>query len=281
MPGLPPGNARDIADEVARATVEKEILRRIPKGQTKEQFFGDLIRRAIDEVLTLNPKRFRINQLESPEKTYIGTRVEILVRELLDVGSGKRADALIADVDVDLKWSKTLAWMIGPENLGTLCLGIGTDPSDSEFSVGLFVPHADLLGAQNRDRKFRVSTKFHGASVKWLIRSEPLPRNYIETLPEAIREDIMSKDSAQERIRRLAELVPNTPIPRSALRYVSLNKDDFMRRIRVDRSRTNPPLGEMVCLSWKYRKDELKRLGIVTKKNEFVFVHRRRLKGKE
>jgi len=278
MPGPSPKVQRDAADAAAIASVTSEILERIPRGTTPTEFFGGLIRRAIDEILTLNSKRYRIEQLDAPEQTYIGTRAEILVKEALDVGNGLRADALIAEHEVDLKWSKRLDWMIGPENLGTVCLGIGTDPLQKRFSVGLFVPHADLLKGQNRDKKYTAGGPFRRANVRWIVDQEPLPPNFIETLPDAIREDIMSQGSAQERIRRLAELVPNTPIPRAAIRFVSLNKDDFMRRIRVDKSRASPPLGEMVCLSWKYKKAELSRLGLSLKKDEFVFVEGERLK---
>ena len=130
------------ADQRAIVAVRAEILSRIPKGTTVGDFFTDLVRRAIDEVLTVSPKRFAISHLDAPEQTYIGTRSEILVRDALDVGVGLRADALIAGYEVDLKWSKRLNWMIGPENLGTVCLGIGTDSAQGLVSVGLFVPRA-------------------------------------------------------------------------------------------------------------------------------------------
>ena len=268
---------RDENDTAPIAMVRAEILRRIPKGTSPGDFFTGVLRRAIDEILTLNLRRFEIKQLDAPEQTYIGTRSEILVREGLDVGIGTRADTLIAGHEVDIKWSKRLNWMIGPENIGTMCLGIGTDPTQQRLSVGLFVPHADQLGAQNRDKKYTAGASFRGRHVTWLVQDAILPPNFIETLPEAVRESIMSGGSAQERMQRFAELVPNTPIPRAALRFVSLNKDDFMRRIREDKSRRSPPLGDMVCLSWKYRKDLLQQLGIVLVKNEFVFVKRSRL----
>lgn len=276
MPGKPTGT-RDDADAAAITAVRAEILRRIPKGTVPGDFFTGVLRRAIDEILTLNLRRFEISQLDAPEQTYIGTRSEILVREGLDVGIGTRADTLIAGHEVDIKWSKRLNWMIGPENIGTVCLGIGTNPTQELLSVGLFVPHADQLGAQNRDRKYTAGASFRSRHVSWLVQHASLPPNFIETLPDAIRERIMSGGSAQERMQRFAELVPNTPVPRAALRFVSLNKDDFMRRVRDDKSRRSPPLGDMVCLSWKYRKDILQRLGIVLKKNEFVFVNRSRL----
>lgn len=270
---LPAG--RTAQEDAAISDVRAEILSRIARAKvTPAEFFGGLIRRATDEVLTLNKKRSSTSQLESPEKTYIGTRVEILTREALDVGAGKRADTVIAGHEVDLKWSKSSVWMIGPENLGTVCLGIGTTRDEREFSVGLFVPRADLLGSQNRDKKYSTNVAFRASHLTWLVECAPLPPHFIATLPEAVRDEILSQGSAQQRMRKFAELVPETPIPRSAIVFVSLNKDDPLRRIRRDAALATPPLGEMLCLSAKYRKAELKRLGVTLPKNHFYFVHR-------
>lgn len=271
MAGLLELAERDQRDAQAIETVKAEILRRIPRGIGPAEFFTKLVRRAIDEILTLSPLRYNPSELDAPEQTYIGTRSEILIREALDVGVGARADTIIAGHEVDLKWSKSLSWMIGPENLGVICLGIGTN-RDDDLSAGLFVPYAERLGAQNRDRKYRAGSEFRASYVQWLVDRVPLPKNFIATLPAKTREEIMSGASAQERMRRLAELVPMVPIPRSALRFVSMNKDDFMRRVRRDSSRSAPPLGDMVCLSWKYKRELARRLGVELKTDEVVFV---------
>jgi hypothetical protein len=121
-----------------------------------------------------------------------------------------------------------------------------------------------------------VVKEFLESHVTWIVRESPLPRNFIADLPERVRADIMGRSSAQARMRRLAELQPNIPIPRAALQFVSFNKDDFMRRIRNDKG---APLGEMRALSWKYRKDELRRLGIDCPRDHFVFVNRNALEG--
>lgn len=276
MPGLSPTVAEGGADATAIAQVRAEILARIRKARlTPIEFFGDVIRRAIDEVLSLGAKRYSINQLDPPEQAYIGMRVEMLVRDGLDFGKGIQADALIAGYEVDLKWSKTLAWMIGPENIGTVCLGLGMSGKNSEFSVGLFVPReAAVRKGVNRDKKISLTAKFRKEGVNWLIRNAPTPPNFVERLDPAIREEILTQPSAQLRLKKFAELVRETPIPRSAIVFVSLNKDDALRRVREDRSRKTPPLGEMICLSEKYGKKALARLGVELPKNHFYFVNR-------
>jgi hypothetical protein len=276
MPGLCGANEESVADAIAILEVREEIVARIrSNGATLVEFFGDAIRRAIDEVLSLGAKRYSIKQLDPPEQAYIGMRVEILVRDGLDVGKGIQADALIAGHEVDMKWSKTLGWMIGPENIGTVCLGLGMSGKNSEFSVGLFVPReAGVRKGANRDKKISLTAKFRKEGVTWLIENAPTPPNFIEKLDTALRDEILTQPSAQKRLKKLAELVPETPIPRSAIVFVSLNKDDPLRRVRADKSRKTPPLGEMICLSEKYGKEALIRLGVDLPKNHFYFVNR-------
>ncbi len=256
--------------------VEREILARLPTGSTPAEYFGELARRAIDEVLSLGAKRHSVDQLSAPEQTYIGTRLEILVRDSLDFAPGKRADARVAEHEVDIKWSKSMSWMIGPENLDTVCLGIGLDRKLANLSVGLFIPRLhDFGSSRNRDRKLTVSPAYRASQVRWLVLNASLPSNFIADLDSEIRAEIMAGESAQDRIRRLAEMVPYEPVPRSAIRYVSLNKDDFMRRTREDRSRSEPPLGDMVCLSEKYKKKLLLKLGLPVRRGHVVFVRRK------
>ncbi len=267
---------RDRNDAAAVVEIREEIDARLRRQNTsREQFFGMVIRRAIDEVLSLGQKRFSIEQLDSPEKTYIGTRVEMLVRDALDVGRGSRADASIAGHEVDIKWSKSLAWMIGPENLGVACLGVGTNKDGTLFSVGIFVPHADLVrpGA-NRDKKLSLSASFYTQRVEWLVVRAATPPNFFNALPASVRDEILSQPSAQSRLRRLAELVPEVAVPRSAIEFASLNKDDPLRRVRQDAARSSPPLGDMVCLSERYGKQTLAKLGVVLPPGHFYFVHR-------
>ena len=279
MPGLDSIQSQFESDARAVLAVRTEILGRIRKaGVTPVEFFGDVIRRAIDEVLSLGSKRYSIKQLDPPEQAYIGMRVEMLVRDGLDVGKGVTADAFIAGYEVDLKWSKSLGWMIGPENLGTVCLGLGTSGPNAAFSVGLFVPRpAGVRKGQNRDKKISLTARFRREGVDWLIQGAPTPPNFIESLDPDLRDEILRQPSAQQRLRRLAELVPERSSPRSAIVFVSLNKDDPLRRVRADKSRRIAPLGEMVCLSEKYGKSILRSLGVDLPKNHFYFVDRAKI----
>ncbi len=63
-----------------------------------------LFRRAVDEVIDApRTNRFTIGELEKTEKTYLGTKVEILLRDFLKLPKGRILDLLIDGVEVDIK----------------------------------------------------------------------------------------------------------------------------------------------------------------------------------
>src|SRR5690606_36087339 len=81
-----------------------------------------LIRAAIDEVIDA-PRTGRVHasELEKTEKTYIGTKVEILVRNYFRLPKGI-LDLRIAGYDVDVKNTLGSTWMIPREATGKPCI---------------------------------------------------------------------------------------------------------------------------------------------------------------
>jgi len=236
--------------------------------------FARVIRTAIDEVVD-GPRtgRWSLEQLANPEKTYVGTKVEIVAKALLGLPGSVEQDAEIAGYHVNIKWSKSLVWMIGPENVGAWCLGIGLSHEGSRFSVGLFQALESRLNrGGNRDGKRTLTRRAFENDVNWLIRDAELPPNFLETLEPITRDAIFAEKSAQARVRKLVSLVQAVPIPREAFYTVALNKDDPMRRLRRDKNRTDP-LGGMVILSSRYGRQELERRGIpIPPKGHFIAV---------
>jgi hypothetical protein len=259
MPGQHQAIQADTALEAVFRAISGYVLaeRRSPAA-----FWGELVRRALDEVID-GPRtsRWSLDQLSTTEQTYVGTKAEILVRSALDLEPGSETDVSVEGEDVDIKWSKTLEWQIGPENVGKICLGLGLSSKGRRFSVGLFRASRDnLRRGQNRDRKTSLTAEAFRTQVIWLVRDADLPRNFVEELAPGVRKRILAGKSAQERIRLLAELAPGVPIPRVAFETVARDKRDPMRRLRRDASRSSP-LGEMVLLSTKYGKRDLAALG--------------------
>src|SRR3954451_25044869 len=99
-------------------------------------FFGGVLRQSLDEVLD-GPRtgRWDFAQLEKTEKTYVGTKVEIVLRTALGLERGAALDLDIEGVPVDIKWAMNSGWQIPREAVGHLCLCIGGLSSMTRFQV--------------------------------------------------------------------------------------------------------------------------------------------------
>lgn len=226
------------------------------------EFFAKQTRQALDEVID-GPRtgRWTIDQLSKTEKTYVGTKVEILVRAALGVAFGTRSDCVINGIETDIKWSMHDAgWMIGPENVGEVCLGICTNSDQTTFSVCLFVPTKERLrkGA-NRDAKLSLSTAGR-EHILWLVEKELFTQNFVAGLDEDTRRHIFAGDTSQERIRRLGEALPLRLIPRQAFQTVAMRPDgDPIRRLRQDRYNAEGLEG-LRLLSTKQKATEIRQI---------------------
>src|SRR5262245_23246769 len=78
-----------------------------------------LLRKAIDEVIdTRRTGRFLIEQTEKTEKTYLGTKVEILLRAWLRFPKGSVLDMSVKGAECDIKNTMYYNWSIPKENVG-------------------------------------------------------------------------------------------------------------------------------------------------------------------
>ena len=103
-----------------------------------EETFARAIRQAIDEVID-GPwtGRFLFSELEKTEKTYIGTRIEIVVRAALGLERRGKLDTVVEGHELDVKWSASNSWMIPTEAVGELCLLLGkTQPGERPSTLG-------------------------------------------------------------------------------------------------------------------------------------------------
>lgn len=235
-------------------------LRRL--APDSEAVFGGAVRRAVDEVLD-GPRtgRWDFDALEKTEKTYVGTKIEIVTRTALGLERGPRLDLEIAGEDVDVKWSMKSVWEIPSEAVGALCLCIGGVRSLTHFQVGLVRCDNDLLSVgMNKDGKRRL-TPAGRAAVHVLVPPTPLAPNFVACMDPAVRAEVMDGATVQERITRLFRLLPLTPIPRNAVRTVARTEGDPMRRLRAD-AHAGDPLEGMKVLSAKYGNGVVEALGL-------------------
>jgi hypothetical protein len=194
---------------------------------------GSALRQAFDEVID-GPRtgRYRIEQLEKTEKTYIGTKVEIVLRAELELARGLALDNLICGSEVDTKFSLTGNWMIPREAVGEICLLVSGNDNTGTFSIGLVrtIP-AVLTSGSNQDGKKTVSAAGKERII-WLLRNEPMPRNFLLDIDEKLRTTILAPRSGRGRLKSLFTLVTGQIIPRSAILQVAQLRGDPLKRAR-------------------------------------------------
>lgn len=192
-----------------------------------------LLRTALDEVIdTPRTRRLMLEELEKTEKTYIGTKVEILFRNMLGLSKGKRLDLRVGDRDADVKFTIGGNWTIPMEAIDEVCVLISCSERSATFKLGLFVARLAYLGqGMNRDSKRTVSAAGR-EFIRWIFFDEPYPRNFWAgyTAQQAVH--IMDASvSGNERLRRLFQISAGSPIPRRIVESVAQQRD-YMKRLR-------------------------------------------------
>jgi hypothetical protein len=223
---------------------------RVGDGLGLEALFARAVRKGIDEVIDgARTGRYRYDQLESQEKSYIGTRIEIVIRAELELSYGKKLDTEIAGHEVDIKWSAKGRWMIPTEAVDELCLVLKGDERKATFSVGLVRCRSEWLNpGQNKDQKGTLSSLGRD-NIAWLVRDAHLPASFLAGLPKKTRAAILAQPAGQARVRELFTRVPGHPVPREVIATLAVQVDP-MRRIRQDSA---DRLGGMKVLSGHYK----------------------------
>ncbi|MEN7535920.1 NaeI family type II restriction endonuclease [Aurantiacibacter flavus] len=222
--------------------IDFEDLRRL-EGDLFQAVGGRLVfdeklrsffRSAIDEVIdTARTGRFFLSDLEKTEKTYLGTKFEILLRDWLDVPKGVVLDLHIGGQEVDVKSTTGggSGWMIPPEAIDQLCILLRVNEVDSTCAVGLVRARpAYLRSGQNRDAK----TSFSAAgrvNIWWLVQGFAYSPNFWTLISEQTREYIMAPSGGTNRLVRLFTACPGIPVSRVLIASVA-KQDDFMKRLR-------------------------------------------------
>ncbi|WP_312250279.1 NaeI family type II restriction endonuclease [Stenotrophomonas geniculata] len=190
---------------------------------------GQALRTAFDEVIDApRTGRFCIDQLEKTEKTYIGTKVEILLRKALALERGVLLDNLIAGHEVDTKFTVKNDWMIPQEAVGQLCMLVRADDVKGLCWLGLLrMAPAVLTNGQNRDGKKSISAAGK-AQIRWLVEG-PMPRNFMLDLPEVVRSAILAQPSGRQRVRALFTMATGLLIPRDVIEQLAQQRDAVKR----------------------------------------------------
>lgn len=204
--------------------------------------FASAIRQSFDEVFDgQRTGRYSLDQLSKVEKTYIGTKVEIVVQAEFGLQRGGRLDYLVAGEEVDAKWSmRSGGWMIPTEAVGELCLCLTADDAKSTFSVGLVrAEDRRLRASKNQDKKRRLNDVGLSA-IRWLQENGRLAENLLLHLDERTRSAILNYElSGQQRVNELFRRVQGRLVRREVVLTVA-QQDDGPKRVRDARKHLQP-----------------------------------------
>ena len=178
--------------------------------------------------------RYRWDQLYKTEKTHFGTLVEINLQREFGFADGAAMDFAIRGIDVDCKYSQDRAeWMIPPEAVGHIILGLWASDDQGRWSLGLVRANDHLLTASrgNRDLKRRLSAAGK-AAVTWLFPSSQLPENALLHISPADVQRIFScSKHGTKRVDMLFRLAQQRIISRTVVATVA-QQEDYMKRVR-------------------------------------------------
>lgn len=191
-----------------------------------------IFRQAVDEVIDApRTNRFTLVEVEKTEKTYLGTKVEILLRNHLKIPKGKILDLSIDGVEVDIKNTMGRNWTIPLESHGHAALLTRLNEVTAICDVGLVVVREEYLNpGVNRDAKRTISAAGF-SNIWWLLRQHPYPPNFWEVLPLAERNAILDAGGGTARIAALFERIQRRPISRLQVQALA-QQHDYMKRIR-------------------------------------------------
>jgi hypothetical protein len=201
-----------------------------------EARFGQAFRRSFNEVLDgARTGRYDTDELEKTEKTYVGTKVEIVVRATFELTKSRPMDYLIAGRQVDAKFSFfEWGWPVPVEAMDHLCLLLHADDHESLFRVGLIRINGEVLtNSGNRDGKRGISARGR-RKIHWLVADGALPENLILHLEPEDRTPILAARSGQQRVNELFRRVHGVRIDRDSVEPIAV-QTDMAKRVRDSR----------------------------------------------
>lgn len=255
------------------ASLEADLMRAVGGAQRFEEKLRSFFRSAIDEVIdTARTGRYFFKQLEKTEKTYLGTKFEILLRDWLQVPRGVRLDLRIGEREVDVKSTTGggSGWMIPPEALDQFCILLRVNEASAKCAFGLVRARQQYLRtSQNRDAKTSFSAA-GTANIWWLVSDFDYTPNFWSRIEEPLRDQIMSAGKASKRLAALFEHCLGIPVSRVQVAAIAA-QDDFMKRLRRNNGARDllAPKGIAILYSETDR-DLMVRLGLKFGYREFV-----------
>lgn len=244
--------------------IAKDIQARIPSGMKEalSRLVVQAVEFVLDPVLT---GRTRITQLDNVEKTFIGLKVEHLLREVLGAPKGIR-DLVLAGHDVDVKNTvgASWAWMIPPETYRgeEPCVLIAADEDARQVWMGVFLARDAYLTTPNRDGK-RGVRKAAYANILWLVENSPWPPNRWADIDMVRFLDLRRIKGGSNRAALFFSENLRKPVHRNVLLALLFDQKDPIKRLRGNHGARDilKPRG-VALMSGVYYNGILEKLGL-------------------
>lgn len=253
--------------------LERDLLVAVKGKELFEEKLRSFFRSAIDEVIdTARTGRYFLSDLEKTEKTYLGTKFEILLRDWLQVPKGVKLDLLIGGQEVDVKSTTggKSGWMIPLEAIGELCILLRVNEEASTCAVGLVRARQEYLrSGENRDKKTSFSAE-GTRNIWWMVQDFAYTPNFWTIVSAADRHGIMAVKGGSKRLAMLFERYQGVPLSRVQIQAVAA-QDDFMKRIRSNQGARDllRPQGIAILYS-EIDRELMHRLGLSFGYREFL-----------
>jgi len=256
--------------------IEKAIYRQAKGEKALREKFPALLKDAIDFVLDpVRTARTAIKDLDNVEKTFIGLKVEHVLRDFLDVPKGLR-DLEIDGIDVDIKNTVGTTWMIPPETYRNEepCLLIAIADGEKQCWLGLMLARNEYLGSGgNRDGKRSVVTKGLN-SILWLVEGVPLPLSRWDGIDMAKFRELRKLKGGSKRAAAFFRDNLWMPVHRSIIQSLLFDQNDYMKRVRGNGGARDILRKEAIALlSWTYHKELFRLFGLAdSTKDDFIAI---------
>jgi hypothetical protein len=263
----------DHIDHADLAVLETDLLLAVKGKELFEEKLRSFFRSAIDEVIdTARTGRYFLSDLEKTEKTYLGTKFEILLRDWLQVPKGVVLDLRIGGKEVDVKSTTggKSGWMIPLEAIGHLCILLRVNEEQSTCAVGLARARSEYLrSGENRDRKTSFSAE-GTRNIWWMVQDFAYTPNFWTIVSANDRKEIMATRGGKNRLAMLFERYLEVPLSRVQIQAIAA-QDDFMKRLRKDGGARDilAPKGIAILYS-EIDRELMHKLGITFGYREFV-----------
>lgn len=240
----------------------------------------DAVTDAIEHILDGGrTSRFDIwddTEVDSDERSAIGTQVQYRVLERLDLPKIKPLDTVICGVAVDIKNTVNRDWQIPKEGQCELCLLIQIDAKKDRYRAFLMRTHEILLRpGKNQDSKRSIIAEAFREYARPLFDDWiPLPRNPLRDLtPDQVKIVFDPTKGQRVRLTALFGFLPNTIITRRVIQTVCARNNDPMRRVRQAKPDVLAQHHlELLCGIWAADKAKAASAGFTLAREDWVAI---------